>query len=87
VRDNAKLPEWKHVNAKHFHKGRRPLVNESGSTVTPDKPELRTEISTVKAALDAARQVGDKLREDLYESSLNDLLDRYHSYHTQRRDK
>lgn len=38
-------------------------------------------------ALDSARRLGDLLKIDLAENTLNDLLDKYHTYHTNRRDK
>lgn len=41
------------------------------------------QIIAAKLALDAARRLGDLLKVDLAESTLNNLLDRYHSYHTQ----
>lgn len=39
------------------------------------------QIMAAKLALDAARRMGDALRIDLAEASLNNLLERY-SYHT-----
>lgn len=40
------------------------------------------EIADAKRYLDFARESGDTLKTDLAESVLNDLLDRYHTYHT-----
>lgn len=45
------------------------------------------EIADAKRYLDLMRETGDQLKIDLAESTLNDLLDRYHSYHTNRRDR
>lgn len=48
----------------------------------------RAQIIAAKLALDAARRMGDALKIDLAEGTLNYLLDRYHTYYTsQRRDK
>ena len=50
--------------------------------------EIREDIAAAKTALDTARLLGDQLRIDLCENTLNNLLDRYHEYHTSnRRDK
>lgn len=43
------------------------------------------QITAAKLALDAARRMGDALRIDLAENTLNNLLDRYHRYHTSQR--
>lgn len=45
--------------------------------MTPSKAQ----ILAAKIALDAARRLGDELRIDLAENTLNDLLDKYHTYH------
>lgn len=45
----------------------------------------KAEIIAAKLALDAARRLGDELRTDLAEETLNNLLDRYHTYHASQR--
>jgi hypothetical protein len=48
----------------------------------PESEVTTAQITTAKVALDAARQMGDELKVDLAENTLNNLLDRYHAYHT-----
>jgi hypothetical protein len=48
------------------------------------KRELRRQIMDTKDLLEYARAEGDSLKIALYESSLNDLLDRYSSHTCQR---
>lgn len=43
-------------------------------------------IALAKLTLEAARRVGDTLHVALAENALNDLLDRYHTYHTSQRE-
>jgi hypothetical protein len=53
--------------------------------VPPAKNKVTEQISGAKTALDAARRFGDQLRIDLAEEALNNLLDRYHTYHASHR--
>lgn len=56
-------------------------VNQYAAVTRPGDAE----IADAKRYLDLMRESGDRLKIDLAESVLNDLLDRYHGYHTSHR--
>lgn len=81
---------WKPASVKLDHKGRRQQLSANASTSTRAERRAKVsheQITAAKMALDSARRLGDLLKIDLAENTLNDLLDRYHTYHTNRRDK
>lgn len=55
-------------------------MSASESTVMHETVS-KAQIIAAKIALDAARRLGDELRVDLAEENMNNLLDRYHTYH------
>lgn len=89
MRGSAKQRAWKHDSAKHCHSAASLLASAYKSTAMPAEAPRNerwaAQVTAAKAALDAARLMGDKLREDLAESTLNSLLDRYHTYYTSQR--
>jgi hypothetical protein len=90
MKDNERPRAWKHANEKPAHSEKHLLSSESKSMSVPVEPHAKVsaidaQVTAAKLALDAARRIGDTLKMDLAESTLNDLLDRYHTYHTQQR--
>jgi hypothetical protein len=91
-RVSARPRAWSPARKRHAHNAKHPLLSANRSIAMPVQPAItrpgEAEIADAKRYLDYVRALGDRLKIDLAEDTLNDLLDRYHTYHTnQRRNK